>query len=288
MIVHKGSTFAEVYSESLKAAYQNPQFITNPRGMKIHENTDVALVIENPLSCLYENEARSSQFKYIAAELLWYFMGRNDVAFIEQYAKFWASIQNEDGTVNSSYGNLLFSKQNRYGLSQYQWAHDSLVKDKDSRQAVMHFNLPEHQYFGNKDFVCTMYGIFQIRDNRLNLTVSMRSNDAIWGTPTDVAFFSVLLSQMHFHLLRTYPTLELGTYTHVANSYHIYERHFKLVEEMLSFDFKPVLIPKVDANLISKNGESSSWLKILFDHYREGISPINSDLYKWITNHLQK
>jgi len=35
-----------------------------------------------------------------------------------------------------------------------------------------------------------------IRDNKLNFSVSMRSNDAILGTPTDVAFFCLLQQQM--------------------------------------------------------------------------------------------
>lgn len=288
MIIHKAKTFAEAYKESIEAVYKNPQFVTRPRDLNIYENTDVALVIEDPLSCLYDNAARSSQYKYISAELLWYFMGRNDVAFIEKFAKFWSSIQNEDGTVNSSYGNLLFTKKNRYSLSQYFWAYQSLVRDKDSRQAVMHFNLPEHQYVGNKDFVCTMYGIFQIRDNKLNLTISMRSNDAIWGTPTDVAFFATLMSQMQYHLVSSgvYPDLELGTYTHIANSYHIYDRHFKLVDQMLENEFIPVSIPAVDSNLISQNGEPTSSLRILFDHYSEGISPVKSQIYSWISKNL--
>lgn len=282
MKVYQAEDFSTLYQSSLIDLMRNPEYETKPRDLKIRENTNVALILENPLSCLYSNTSRSSQKKYIAAELLWYFMGRNDVEYIKKYAKFWESIQNEDGTVNSSYGNLLFVKKNRFGLTQYNWALTSLLNDMDSRQAIMHFNLPEHQYSTNKDFVCTMYGIFQIRDNKLNFTVSMRSNDVIWGLPTDIAFFAVLQYQMLVHLQAKYPALELGSYTHIANSFHIYEHHFDAVEKMLAHDFIREEIPNVGTSLINTNGSPSQYLSVLFDNIQDDAELFVDPLFKWI------
>jgi thymidylate synthase len=214
-------------------------------------------------------------------------MGRRDVAYISKYAKFWESIKNSDDTVNSSYGWLLFNNPNEHGLTQYRWALESLAQDKDSRQAVLHFNLPSHQYSGNKDFVCTMYGIFQIRDNRLNFTVSMRSNDVILGLPTDVAFFTILQSQMLSHL-RTYagyPELELGTYTHIANSSHIYERHFDIASKMINTKFEEIKIPEVSLDLIDIDGKPTANFKALFENQEEAID-LNDNLYNWIINNI--
>ena len=286
MIQYQAQDFSRVYSSCLCDLLRNPEFSTSPRGLKILENTNVALTIENPLSCLYVNERRSSQKKYIAAELLWYFLGRNDVAFIKEYAKFWTTIQNEDGTANSAYGNLIFTKKNRFGYSQYSWALESLIKDRDSRQAILHFNLPEHQYAHNKDFVCTMYAIFQLRDNRLNLTTCMRSNDAILGLPTDVAFFATLQSQMLSHLRSTYPTLSLGTYTHIANSLHLYENHFKLVEEMLDHQFAKEEMPAVESDLIYQDGAPSVGFRVLAGHAKDLSSSYSDPLYSWIHQNL--
>jgi len=287
MRIYSGDSFAEVYSQSLNDLYLNPQFETKPRGMKIKENLQVSLEIKNPLLSMYENERRGSQNKYVAAELLWYFLGRNDVEFISKYAAFWKQIQNEDGTVNSSYGNLLFKNKNRFGHTQYEWALDSLIADKDSRQAIMHFNLPEHQYSTNKDFVCTMYGIFHIRDNKLFLTINMRSNDAILGTATDIAFFTVLQQQALSHLHKYYPDLEMGSYTHSVDSYHIYERHFDLVKDMISKKWTPVEFPKLNENLISQNGKPSSVLHFLEEYYNDP-TPVSSDaLISWIQNNMR-
>jgi len=265
MRVFKGETFAEAYNYALGSAIHNPNYVSSPRGMKIFEMTDAAIVVEDPTFCLYENERRSSQFKYIAAELVWYFTGRNDADFITPYAKFWDQIKNKDGSVNSAYGNLIFTEQLEDGRNQYRWALDSLIQDKDSRQAILHFNKPSHQWNGNKDFVCTLNGIFQIRDNKLNFTVDMRSNDLILGTPTDVAFFCLLQIQMLEHLRKYYPELELGTYTHIAHSLHLYERHFDLVGEMLMKSFNPTSYPEMREFLIDPNGKALDGLKQLED-----------------------
>lgn len=265
MRVFKGETFAEAYHSALSSVIYNPSYVSSPRGMKIFEISDAAIVVEDPSYCLYENDRRSSQFKYIAAELVWYFTGRNDADFITPYAKFWDQIKNKDGTVNSAYGNLIFTEELEDGRNQYRWALDSLIQDKDSRQAILHFNKPSHQWNGNKDFVCTLNGIFQIRDNKLNFTVDMRSNDLILGTPTDVAFFCLLQMQMLEHLRKYYPELELGTYTHIAHSLHLYERHFDLVSEMLMKPFNPQSYPEMREFLIDPNGKPLDGLKQLED-----------------------
>ena len=292
MIYYKGQTFAEVYRQSLLELMESGQ-LCETRGTQSRENLNVSLVVEDPTSCMYENAARSSQFKYIAAELLWYYAGRNDVKFISKYAKFWEQIQNNDGTANSAYGNLIFRKKTPGGINQYEWAMLSLAKDKDSRQAVMHFNTPDHQFSNNKDFVCTMYGIFHIRQNKLHFSVFMRSNDAIWGTPTDVAFFCSLQCQALRHLQTFYPELELGTYTHHANSYHIYDRHFDLVKKMLDSEFNPVKIQPISTDLIDLMGNPTEEFKDVFDFvakvHQNDILVLEekADLLTWITTKLE-
>lgn len=285
MRIYSGESFADVYEKSLRDLFNNPDHSSNPRGLQIKENMGVVLEIENPMLSLYANKRRGSQKKYIAAEFLWYFSGRNDVEFISEYASFWKSIENEDGTANSAYGNLIFNKKNRFGTNQYEWAIKSLSADSDSRQAIMHFNLPEHQYEGNKDFVCTMYGIWHIRDNRLNLTIHMRSNDAILGTPTDVAFFTVLQQQALLHLRHTYPYLKLGKYTHIIDSYHIYERNFNLVEDMISHDFKPESMPSIKANLVYQTGSPAIDFEIMCKN--RGMQT-SDPMYSWITENLKQ
>ena len=287
MRIYKGETFADVYQTALTDVLQNPEYVTSPRGMKINEVTNAALVIEDPTFPLYENNRRSSQFKYIAAELVWYFTGRRDTNFISKFAKFWEQIDNGNGTVNSAYGNLIFTDKNPHGINQYEWALQSLIEDKDSRQAILHFNMPSHQWKGNKDFVCTLTGIFQIRDNHLNFTIDMRSNDLILGTPTDIAFFCLLQQQMYEHLKKYYPDLELGTYTHIVHSLHIYERHFGLIDEMLDHSFEPMSFPEIREFLIDPNGNPLEGIKEIeseIESDSEVIRVKDDPLHVWISD----
>ena len=287
MRTYRGDTFADVYEKALRDTLENPDYTSEPRGMQIKEICNAALVIDDPYFPLYENEERSSQFKYIAGETVWYFTGRKDIKFIDKFSKFWKQLDNGDGTVNSAYGNLIFKELLSDGRNQWQWALDSLIEDKDSRQAILHFNKPSHQWQGNKDFVCTLNGIFQIRDNRLNFTVDMRSNDLILGTATDIAFFCLLQQQMLKHLERYYPELKMGTYTHIVHSLHIYERHFDLVKRMLNKPFEPMSYPPLQKNLITTKGHPTDTMNELESDIVQGWEGewLNDPLFEWLAFH---
>lgn len=264
MKVYSNSNFSDSYRSLLKDLMSIEVFENSARNLETREIIDGCIEIHNPLNCLYTNPVRSSQLRYIAAEFMWYFLGRNDVKFIQDYAKFWLTIQNPDGTVNSSYGNLIFNIKNSHGYTQYAWALNSLLKDKNTRQAIMHFNSSDHQYDSNKDFVCTMYANFLIRDNKLKMSVKMRSNDVILGLPTDIAFFTVLQQQLLNHLRRLkYPDLELGSYTHIVDSLHVYKKHYELVEKMLNEEFLNVQIPTLKKDLVKITGAPSDNLLMI-------------------------
>lgn len=303
MLLYEASSFAEVYNYALDDLLKYPEYQTAPRGLKVKENLNVGLVVLDPTNCLYINPIRSSQLSYIAGELLWYFSGRDDAKFISNFSKFWLNLQSQSGDVNSAYGDLIFKKGNDEPISQWEWAYQSLIRDKDTRQAILHFNRPYHQYFENKDFVCTMYGNFHIRDNKLHFTVSMRSNDAILGLPTDVAFFVMLQKQMLKHLKDTYPDLELGSYTHFDCSLHIYENNFKLVEDMIQNDFTVDSMPEIGIDFINKDGSPTTELLKTVDLVEKYIEKKTAgkdctlyttictrqdDLYNWIIEKINK
>ena len=144
MRTYRGDTFADVYELALRDTLENPEYTSSPRGMEIKEICNAALVIDDPYFPLYENEVRSSQFKYIAGETVWYFTGRKDIEFIDKFSKFWKQLDNGDGTVNSAYGNLIFKEPLSDGRNQWQWALDSLIEDRDSRQDCHHSKCKLH------------------------------------------------------------------------------------------------------------------------------------------------
>ena len=242
----QGKTFAKAYKNLLFEVYSNYDYETAPRGMNIREILNCAVTIENPYSNLFKNEVRDLPMKYLKKELALYLSGRNDVEGFGEASKFWKKIANADGTINSAYGNLIFKMDDTPSkFTQWRWALYSLIQDKDTRQAVMHFNRPCHQYLGVKDFPCTLEMIFHIRDNKLNATTVMRSNDVIKGTTFDIPFFMLVQQMMLNALKKVYPELEMGTYTHLAHSMHLYESDFELVGKMLEKEFIECEAPRI-------------------------------------------
>lgn len=283
----------DAYANLLNDLMNDPEYITKPRGLEVKEIKNAIIKVDEPMYNLYENSARSSPKKYCAAELLWYFSGTNDPTFIEKYASLWKKIKNEDGSVNSAYGNLIFWEKNEHNITQYQWVIESLKKDKDSRQALMHFNKPHHQFFGNKDQVCTISALFHIRNNKLLMTLTMRSNDAIYGFMTDWVFFSILQYHVYLHLKKYYPNLELGSYTHISHSMHLYKKHYDKVHNMLNNEFNGSYIPLPEEPIIDEKGNiRPKYYNIIFNSVYENnidiIKESDNSMLNWCIQTLKK
>jgi len=200
--------------------------VSSPRGQEVRE-LFLETVEINPLFPCPDFENRPFNWKYFAGELGWYLTGVRGIRYINKFSSFWKNLTDENGNINSNYGNLLFYS------NQLIWAYESLIRDKDTRQAISFVSLPQFQYEGNKDFVCTLYLNFWIRQDKLYMKVQMRSNDIFYGFTYDVPFFATVMQTMWHNLKNTYPELVLGTYYHSADNIHYYERHFDIGNEIL-------------------------------------------------------
>lgn len=106
---------------------------------------------------------------------------------------------------------------------------ERLRADHDTRQAIVTIWDPKFDAAGGKkDHPCTTAFNFLVRDEKLNMSVFMRSNDAWWGWPYDAVQFAMVQRTMAGVL-----GLEVGTYTHHAASFHLYEAHWTAAKETL-------------------------------------------------------
>lgn len=246
-------TPSEAYLKTLEDVYFNPDYKSSPRGLPIREKLDYTFKIlfpdDKPIET-YDAERNATIASYTSKELDLYNSCSNKVEDFAKASKFWNNIANKDGTVNSAYGYLIWKKESHGDLDKedcilfngtmnkrmrtpWEWAKMSLIKDKDTRQAILRFSLPEHQWDGNKDQVCTMHGNFLIREDELHFSVVMRSNDLVLGLAFDCPFFCSLMDKMVEELKPHYPDLKKGSYTHTVHSLHIYEKNEELVKKML-------------------------------------------------------
>lgn len=235
-------TTHDAYLGTLRNVFHNPDYVCAPRGLKIREKVDYKFTVELPTdeSIITSDSERNKVIQaYTDKEKALYASGSNKVEDFEKASAFWRKLANPDGTINSAYGFLLWnnyscvSKFSEQAMTPWEWAKESLVADKDTRQAVMHFALGEHKWLGNKDQVCTLTGNWLIRDNKLNLTIVMRSNDVVKGLTYDLPWFCSLMDKMLAELKPTYPDLEKGRYTHFVHSIHCYEKDAETILKMI-------------------------------------------------------
>ena len=285
-------TFAELYTKAMDQVYNDPDYITSPRGLKIKECLNVVMELTNPLNNLFKCDDKSLTLAtaYLKKEISLYLAAKNDAKLFATASPFWNKIKNDDDTVNSAYGHLIFNPSLNDGRSQFDWAYDCLKLDKDSRQAIIRFNHTGHQYSGVKDFVCTFIMIFHIRNNKLYATVSMRSNDIFKGLAYDLPSFTIFQYLMYLKLKEIYTDLELGTYTHISHSLHIYESDFDLCEKRLSAKLLNNSLPMPKNYNCIKSDDINTIVNIkLVDKVKTQINDITSiqyseniDFYNWL------
>lgn len=223
--------FTSCYLDLARQIYRDPDYESAPRGLAIREKLACKFSITDPRDRLPYVSARKFSSTYVVAELLWYLSGSNLTEWIANYSSFWRNISDDGKTANSAYGARIFKPHPRIAggsFSQWNYVKNELIADPDSRRAVVHIRSPWDSVEAKLDVPCTLSLQFFIRDDKLHLIAHMRSSDLILGIAYDVPAFTMLQELMAFEL-----GLELGAYTHVSNSLHIYERHYEMVEAML-------------------------------------------------------
>lgn len=238
---HVYNNFTDAYYGLLQDVYDNPDFVSSPRGLKIKEKLGVRFEILNPRNRLPFITERNFSVSYVVAEALWYFAGLDSTEWISKYSAFWSKISDDGTTANSAYGARIFKPHPRIAetassnWTQWQGVIDELVSDSDSRRAVIHIRSPLDSLLAKKDVPCTLTLQFFLRDDKLYLVVSMRSSDLVLGIGNDIPAFTLFQEAMALELSkRLGKTIQLGSYVHVSNSLHLYERNFTQVENILN------------------------------------------------------
>jgi thymidylate synthase len=229
--------------------------LVKPRGEAILEIENATLVFEPHDSIVSSFKDRNLKLQYCKQEFLWYLRGDRFDDEIEKYSSAWAKIRQKDGGYNSNYGQYMFGDS-----GQFVYVVETLLRDRDSRRACMVLLNAYHLYHENTDTVCTYSLSFRIRENKLNMTVNMRSNDVIFGTTNDVFCFGLIHRMVLCYLqMAAYPFLELGNYAHRVDSLHVYERHWEMIGRLTAQGMKnhyDVPIPQItydDLDWLIKN-----------------------------------
>ena len=181
---------------------------------------NVGFTILNPIDNHITHRDRNWKLDYAEAEWQWYLSGDRNLKGLEKtYGKvpeIWKRMAWPNGDVNSNYG--------------WQWTRNNqlsrviklLKANKNTRQAsISIYDAKEMQDY-IYDTPCTYAVNFTVLDNKLNMSVMMRSNDIWYGFCNDQYCFSMLQKLVADEL-----SMEIGTYFHFVNNLHLYNRNIK-------------------------------------------------------------
>lgn len=180
------------------------------------ENTtylkNVGFYIENPLNNEINSEFRKWNKNYANYEWNWYLSANPNAEEISKKAPIWKKHMDENGNVMSNYGWQWVRK------SQLDRVIDKLAANKNTRQAVITIYDGKEIELYQHDTPCTLDISFTIENNKLCMTVLMRSNDLWFGFCNDQYCFSMLQKYVAETL-----EIEIGWYYHFAIDLHLYD-----------------------------------------------------------------
>lgn len=191
-----------------------------PRGMETKEIEDATIYIDDVYSTLPLGVGRGAVPGIGAVEACQLLGGVTTPETVIAVGPQFKNYAEDNGIFHGAYGMRT--------RGQYDHVVEKLRNDPSSRQAVVTIWNPEYDNQPNKrDYPCTVLHQFRIRNNKLNMSVYMRSNDVWLGAAYD--FFQFTRVQLAMcSVLGITP----GTYAHHVGSLHIYEQHYGAAENL--------------------------------------------------------
>ena len=176
---------------------------------------NVGFYILNPTDNVITNRERKWNLEYARAEWQWYISGdRNITKLGKIYGKIppiWIKMADSEGNVNSNYGHQW---KRRYQLEK---VITKLKTNPSTRQACISIYDGKEIHNYETDTPCTYAVQFTILDDKLDMCVTMRSNDLWYGFCNDQYCFSMLQQLVASRL-----DIPVGTYYHFAHNLHLY------------------------------------------------------------------
>jgi len=244
-----------------------------PRGMKTLEIEDAIIRIDNVFNTLPLEVGRGTVPGIGAVEACQLLAGVTIPDLVISVGPQFANYAEDNGLFHGAYGPRT--------AGQYDMIIDRLMQDPDTRQAVVTIWNPQLDLQERKrDYPCTILHQFRIRDNKLNMSVYMRSNDVWLGAAYD--FFQFTRVQI---AMASVLGIEPGTYNHHVGSLHIYEQHYASADKLAHALHSPT-IPAITGR--TWNEVKSSAMLAMQATVSEPTYARLNDAEKWYTDSMKR
>jgi len=182
----------------------------------------LTITCREPWNRVLEDPARECNHVFHLMEAMWMLAGSNDLPFVEQFNRNMANYSDDGEYLNAAYGHRW---RNHWGFDQIEHCIERLRRFPNDRRAVITMWDPQDLIKETKDMACNMQIMPYIRDGKLCMTTTNRSNDMVWGLCGANA--------VHLTFLQEYIAcalgLPMGFWVHMTNNLHFYEQHYELV-----------------------------------------------------------
>jgi thymidylate synthase len=207
------------------------------RGGVTQELLHVMFAIRDPRRRWVVSRRPAINPAFAIAEVVWIINGRNDAAFVNHWNPRLPQYAGEVECYHAAYG---FRLRKEFGFDQLERAYEALSNNPDTRQVVLQIWNPQIDFPDSAgrpvsaDVPCNVCALPKIRDNKLEWLQIMRSNDLQRGLPYNFVQFTCLQE-----ILAGWLGAEIGAYTHVSDSLHIYEKDARDLQAFTPVDEAP-------------------------------------------------
>jgi thymidylate synthase len=209
-------------SEAFRCGEQFRRF--ESRGGETSELLHATFSIDDPRQRWVVSRSPALNPAFALAEVVWIIKGREDERFLTYWNRQISKYAGKGPVFYGAYGHRL---RRNFGLDQVERACSALAGDPSTRQIVLQIwdptkDLPlENGSARADDIPCNVCALIKLREGRLEWLQVMRSNDLFLGLPHNFVQFTYLQE-----VLAGWLGVEVGTYNHVSDSLHVYDRDY--------------------------------------------------------------
>lgn len=179
---------------------------------------------------------KSTHFKSVVAELLWFLSGSTNVKNLQAMGcTIWDEWAYPNGELGPIYGHQWRNWENFAGdrVDQISRLVEGLKSEPDSRRHIVSAWNPGELYLMR---LAPCHAMFQcyVADNKLSLQVYQRSADVFLGVPFNIASYALLT-----HMIAQQCGYEVGDLVWTGGDCHLYSNHIKQAEELLRRETRP-------------------------------------------------
>jgi len=217
-----------------------------------HEILHAAISVSDPRERWTVSRNPPMNVAFALADVIWILGGRNDSAFLNYYNNGLPKYCGGGPTYHGAYGYRL---RKHFGTDQVARAYEVLRSKPESRQVVLQIwdsegDLPAADGTpSSEDVPCNIVAMLKVRNQRLEWTQIMRSNDVFRGLPYNFVQFTTIQE-----IVAGWLGVKVGTYNHISDSLHVYHRDLQQIKSSRPVSIEPnpdsLALTKADFDLV--------------------------------------